>query len=72
MKRRDMTTRIIRPGEPEPVDVDWLSRTAEERIAAVWELTLLCQAWRQEGAGEPRFNRSVSRVLRAGRCGDQD
>jgi hypothetical protein len=72
MKRRDITTRIIRPGEPVSPDVDWLSRTAEERVAAVWELTSLCQAWRQAGAGEPRLDRSVSRVLRAGRCKDQD
>jgi hypothetical protein len=65
-----MTTRIIRPDDPEPPDVDWLSHTAEERVAAVWELTMLCQAWRQEGVGEPRLDRSVSRILRAGRCKD--
>ena len=32
-----VTTRIIRPGDERPADLDWLDKTMEERIAGVWE-----------------------------------
>jgi hypothetical protein len=40
--------------------------TIEERIEAVWQLTLTCLAWK-DGGGEPRLDRSVARVRRPGR-----
>ena len=45
----------------------WLSRSPEERLAAVWELTLQCLAWQGSGADEPRLQRSVVRIQRARR-----
>ncbi len=67
MTRQTVTTRIIRAGQRVPPDVDWLAASPEERIAAVWTLTLLCYAWRREGPGEPRLDRSVGHIQRAGR-----
>jgi hypothetical protein len=67
MARDGITSRIVRPGEPEPPDRDWLAVPIPERIAAVWELTRLCYAWRQGGADEPRLQRTVVRVRRSGR-----
>ncbi len=59
-----MTTRVLRPGDPVPVDDEWLTRTLEERIEAVWMLTKICYAWAEDAAGEPRLQRSVVRVQR--------
>ena len=63
--RTDITSRIIRPGQDVPPEDDWLDRTMEERIAAVWELTKLCHAWVEDGAGELRLRRTFSRIQRA-------
>ncbi len=30
--RPGVTSRVIRPGEPEPADVDWTALTPEQRI----------------------------------------
>lgn len=49
----------------EPNDESWREMTMEERIAAVWELTLQCDAWSRDGDHEPRLQRSVSRVQRS-------
>ena len=65
--RKYMTARVIRPGDPPRDDADWEAATPEERINAVWELTLLCLAWQGDQTGEPRLQRSVSRVQRSGR-----
>lgn len=65
--RKRMTARVIRPGDPAGDDADWDTATPEERINAVWELTLLCFAWQGDQTGEPRLQRSVSRVQRSGR-----
>ena len=65
MMRRDLVTRIIRRGDPPPVTPPVESSTPEARMAAVWELTLQCIAWR--GGGEPRLQRSVVHVQRAPR-----
>lgn len=62
--RRVVTTRVLRRGDPQPTDRDWEGTTPEERIEAVWQLTLLCLAWGEDRAGEPRLQRSVSRVQR--------
>ena len=64
MNRRIVTTRIIRPGQPIPLDDEWLACSVEERVLAVWRLTRLCYAWRQEGVGEPRLHRATSSVQR--------
>jgi hypothetical protein len=57
-KRKKITSRIIRPGDPVPDQQDWRSATPEERMNAVWDLTLLCQV------DEPRLQRSISRIQR--------
>ncbi len=63
LRQREVTTRVIRPGAKVPDNWGWEGSTPEERIAAVWELTLLCLAWGSED-GEPRLQRSASRVQR--------
>ena len=63
-KRKDMTARVIRPGDNAPQETGWETATPEERIDAVWELTLLCLAWDGNQGSEPRLQRSVSRVQR--------
>lgn len=70
--QRQITSRVIRPGEPEPSgQEDWLDATPDERIEAVWTLTKACMAWegdeRGEDSGEPRLQRSVTRVQRTWR-----
>src|SRR5882672_1960650 len=62
--RRNVTSRIIRPGQTAPAERDWEGSTPEERINAVWDLTLVCLAWSGDRASEPRLQRSVSRVQR--------
>jgi hypothetical protein len=53
--------------EDDGVDEDsWAGTTIDERIAAVWELTLECLAWRGADASEPRLQRSVCRIERRG------
>lgn len=62
--RRNITTRAIRKGDPIPEDRDWEKMSIEDRINAVWDLTLLCLAWNGNAESEPEFQRSVSRVIR--------
>jgi hypothetical protein len=66
MTQRDRTSRVIRPGQVVPRDDDWLDRPVAERVAAVWELTLLSMAWRRKGDGETRLQRSIVRIHRPG------
>jgi hypothetical protein len=65
-RRRQATTRVIRLGEDDGAldRAAWSGSTMEERIAAVWELTLECLAWSDPDASEPRLQRSVCRVER--------
>jgi hypothetical protein len=66
--RHGATSRIFRPGQvPPAAATGWEGTTPEERINAVWELTLLCLAWTGEHAREPRLQRSVSRIQRSRR-----
>jgi hypothetical protein len=65
MKQADISSRVIRAGDPPPGPPEWEDSTPESRMSAVWELTLQCLAWR--GAGEPRLQRSVVRIQRAAR-----
>ena len=63
---RKVVVKLFRPGDPVPDDgSEWPDSTPEERLLAVWELTLNCLAW--ETFGEPRLQRSVSRVQRGRR-----
>jgi hypothetical protein len=66
--RTNVTTRLIRRGDPVPADDEWEALTPEERINAVWDLTLLCLAWQRDETGEPRLQRSVSRIQRPPPC----
>lgn len=63
---RNVQSRIIRPGDPqtESPDVGWLDYTPAERIEAVWTLSKICMAWGGGSDGEPRLQRSVSRIQR--------
>ncbi len=61
---KKITSRIIRPGGLMPADDYWDKFTPEERMNAVWELTLLCLAWQPDRADEPRLQRSISRIQR--------
>jgi len=63
-QRNNITSRIIRPGDPLPEDDYWDKFTPEQRMNAVWELTLLCLAWHTNRADEPRLQRSLSRIQR--------
>ncbi|MEE8587475.1 MAG: HepT-like ribonuclease domain-containing protein [Acidobacteriota bacterium] len=60
---RMITARIVRPGEASASEEDWLDCSVEERLEAVWTLTKICHAW-TGSAGEPRLQRSISRVQR--------
>lgn len=62
--RGDITSKIIRPGDTIPEDTYWDQFTAAERMDAVWDLTLLCLAWRPNRDNEPRLQRSISRIQR--------
>ena len=66
-RRAGITSRVIRPGDPVPEDPDWLDATPDERVEAVWQLTLLCLAWQRGQSSEPRLQRSVVRVQRGRR-----
>jgi hypothetical protein len=65
--RKHISSRLVRPGESARNDEATELTTPEERIEAVWELTLLCLAWQGDQTGEPRLQRSVSRVQRSQR-----
>ena len=65
--RKHISGRVIRPGDPPGDDPERDASTPEERIEAVWDLTLLCLAWQGDQTGEPRLQRSIRRVQRSGR-----
>jgi len=65
--RRNIVSRVIRPGTPMPADDGWDAATVNERIAAVWEITRQCLAYNRDPNDEPRLQRSVSRVQRSWR-----
>ncbi len=62
--RKNVTSQVIRKDDPLPEELEQEISTPEERINAVWELTLLCLAWQGDQASEPRLQRSVSRIQR--------
>lgn len=63
-RREQMSVRVIRNGQLEPLDDDWPGTSAEERIEAVWTLTRLCLGWNDESSSEPRLQRTVTRLQR--------
>jgi len=63
-KRRNITSRTIRPGEPLPSEEYWDTATPEERMNAVWELTRLCLFWKTGDIAEPRLDKQITRVIR--------
>ena len=72
-RQREITSRVIRSGQEEPSDeLDWLDATPAERMEAVWTLTKVCMGWGSETVGEPRLDRSVTRVLRLGGSVEHD
>src|SRR6185369_1079308 len=64
--RAAATSRVIRPGDALPEARDGYT-TPEQRIEAVWELTLQCLAFQGIWGHEPRLQRSIVRVQRAPR-----
>src|SRR5215204_5157752 len=64
---RNVTSRVVRPGEAVPLDDEWLGYTVEQRINVVWELTKQCYAWNQDDSVELGLQRSVSHVQRTQR-----
>lgn len=61
---RQISTRIVRSGALSAENDDWPDTSPEERIEAVWDLTLACLGWSADEPGEPRLQRSHSRVQR--------
>ena len=61
---RDITTRIIRPGDSQPSEADGRDVSMEERV---WELTRQSLAWNGDPPNEPRLDRSVTRIHRSWR-----
>jgi len=62
-----ITTRLLRLGDTAAEQSQWGALTPEERIEAVWELTLQCLAWHESAPVEPQLQRTVVRVQRRGR-----
>jgi hypothetical protein len=65
--RRHITGRLVRPGDdPEVFDIEfWRSMTGEQRVEALWEMTLDAIAIKGgKPDDQPRLQRSVGRVIR--------
>ena len=61
---RNITVRIVRPGQAEPKDFDWQQMSVEQRIAAVWELTKTLLRLEPQRPGALRLQRSVVHIQR--------
>jgi hypothetical protein len=64
-RSRAITGRVFRAGQTPPPDTGWADSTPEERINAVWTLTIMCLGWNQDEFIEPRLDKSVVRIQRA-------
>ena len=64
---KEISVRIIRDGQAEPIDNEWDNSSPEERIEAVWTLTRLCLAWNNHLTNEPRLQRTITRIQRSTR-----
>lgn len=65
--KKEVSSSIIRDGQPEGLDNDWNDSSPEERIEAVWTLTKLCLAWNNHLNDEPRLQRTITRIQRSSR-----
>ena len=66
-QRGKFVTRVIRASECAPAKWTDDVSTPESRMEAVWDLTLMCLAWRRGPVSELRLQRSVVRIQRARR-----
>ncbi len=64
---KQISVRIIRDGQAEPLEDEWKDSSPEERIEAVWTLTRLCVAWNNHLTDEPQLQRNITRIQRASR-----
>ena len=64
---KELSIRIIRDGQKEPIDNEWEGTSPEERIEAVWTLTKLCLAWNNQPTDEPRLQRTITSIQRQSR-----
>ena len=67
LQSKQIHSRVIRNGAPEPPDDGWPMASPEERIEAVWMLTELCMLWNNPSSTVPRLQRTVTRLQRAQR-----
>lgn len=63
-KTRPRRVRLLRNGELETPDREWLEVSISERIEAVWTLTEQCLQWQGTAPDAPRLQRTVSRIQR--------
>jgi hypothetical protein len=68
-RRRQGTSRVIAMGEDDGAfdRQAWRGTSIQERLEALWDLTLDYLAWTAPNGGEPRLQRSVCVVERCGR-----
>jgi hypothetical protein len=67
-RRRQGISRITRLHEPESIEMDpFVNRTAQERMEALWDLTLEYLTWTHPNERESRLQRSVCRIERRAR-----
>ena len=64
---KEITSKVLRNGQAEPREDEWLNYSPEERIEGVWILTRLCMGWNNDLTDEPRLQRTVTRVQRTQR-----
>ena len=67
-RRKQGTSRIKRLHEPESLEMNpFLNQTAQERMEALWDLTLEYITWTRPNEREPRLQRSICRIERRAR-----
>lgn len=63
-RKRKITARVIRPGDPVLPDLVPDPETASERIRLVGELARACMGWRHDRPDDVRLQRTVVRIQR--------
>lgn len=68
-RRREGTSRVIRLHEDDGAfdRASWVGTSVQQRLEALWDLTLDYLAWTAPDGPEPRLQRSVCVVERRGR-----
>ena len=68
-RRREGTSRVIAMREDDGAfdRAAWVGTSVQERLEALWDLTLDYLTWTAPDGGEPRLQRSVCVVERRGR-----